>query len=119
MSPKTKLDRRSEQSEQQILVEYLRLRKLLFTSTLGGVRLTIGQAVKIKRQGYSKGVPDVIIFEPSNGYHGLAIEMKKEKGGVTSQEQKEWIQGLNDRGYKAVVCKGAGQAIDEVIKYLK
>jgi len=113
------MKQRTEQSEQQILVDYLRLRKLLFTATLGGVRLTIGQAVKIKRQGYSNGVPDILIFEASNGYHGLAIEMKKEKGGAVRPEQKEWIQALNDRGYKAVVCKGAGQAIDEVIKYLK
>jgi hypothetical protein len=49
---------------------------------------------------------------------GLFIEMKRTKGGRTSEEQREWIAELNKAGYRAVVCKGWEEARDEIMKYL-
>ena len=51
-------------------------------------------------------------------YWGLAIEMKREKGGVVSDEQQAWIDGLNNSGYKAVVCRGYDEAIKTITEYL-
>lgn len=112
-----------EANEQKALVQFLKLKKLLFTSTLGGVRLSIGQAVQLKSLGYSKGVPDILIFEPRGTYHGMAIELKRPKikgknKGILSPEQSEWIDSLNRKGYYACVCHGAEVAIEVINRYL-
>jgi hypothetical protein len=74
------------------------------------------QAIKMKRTGYVKGVPDLQIFEPRGEYHGLLLEIKTLKG-VASPEQKAWIELLNKRGYKAEICKGADQCIKIIDEY--
>ena len=53
-----------------------------------------------------KGVPDLFIPE-----WGMWIEMKRQKGGALSDDQKDWIAYLQSRGYKAVCCKGADEAM--------
>jgi len=101
--------------EQVTFIEYLTLRGALFTATVGGVRLSIGQATALKRQGYSKGVPDILIFEPRGKYHGLMIEMKRQriKGeprGRVSPDQERWKEQLLARGYRSEVCEGFDEA---------
>lgn len=90
--------------------------KPLYSATVGGVRLAIHTAKKMKEAGYSKGVPDMLIFEPRGFYNGLAIEVKTEKGRA-SEEQKAWIKGLNDRGWRAEICKGFDEAADVISEY--
>lgn len=46
-----------------------------------GIKTSIGVAAKAKREGMTKGVPDLHLPVPRGGYHGLWIEMKK-PGGV-------------------------------------
>jgi hypothetical protein len=60
---------------------------------------SIAQGVKQKRLGYSKGSPDLFIFEPRQGLHGLAIEFKIGKNTQT-KEQLDWQAKLSQRGYK-------------------
>lgn len=89
-----------------------------------GLKLSIGQAVKAKRMGTNKGIPDTFLpfAKPSNdkapSCAGLFIEMKK-KGGKLSPEQKEKIKKLSFYGYKCVVCYSAKEAIDAIEDYLK
>jgi len=71
-------------------------------------------AQKLKLEGVRKGVPD--LFVPSLQ---LFIEMKRQKGGVVSPEQKRWIEHLLDSGYYCIVAKGAADAIEQVKKYIK
>jgi len=66
-------------------------------------------AVKMKQLGQVRGVPDLFIPE-----WFAFIEMKREKGGATSKEQKAMIQHLKDVGYTVEVCKGHKAAIDFV-----
>ena len=65
---------------------------------------------------------DTVVRSPGDIRHtwfcGLAIEMKREKGGVVSDEQQAWIDGLNNAGYKAVVCRGYDEAIKTITEYL-
>jgi len=75
-------------------------------------------AMKLKAEGVKRGVPDILLLHAAKGSHGLAIELKKEKGGVVSAEQKTWIANLKSEGYAAHVCKGAGEAIQVLIDYL-
>lgn len=77
------------------------------------------QMNRLKAEGLKVGVPDTFIPIASNGYHGLFIEMKRKKGSATSAEQKAWIISLNAQGYKAVICKGADEAIRVLEEYLK
>ena len=88
---------------QKQVVEYIDLQypDALYCATLGGVRLSIGAAVKLKRQGYRKGIPDLIIYEPRFHWHGLAIEIKSDKGQA-SPEQEIWLEKLVARGWLAV-----------------
>ena len=125
----------SEYQEQCIVADYLRKRwpDVLFTATLGGVRVSIGAAVKLKKQGYLKGVPDLLICKTIhqtimrcnngevykvNGTPGLVIEMKVKKGGVVSDDQKRVLKQFQDEGWKALVCHGADEAIRAIEEYL-
>ncbi len=68
--------------------------------------------------GTKKGYPDLIIDIARNGYHGLRIELKKDKTCYPSKEQKERLQMLNDEGYLAVVCKGFHETITTIKEYM-
>ena len=90
----------------------------LYSATVGGVRLAIHTAKKMKEAGYSKGVPDMLIYEPCGMYAGLAIEVKTEKGRA-SDEQKAWIRNLNNRGWRAEICKGFEECADVICEYFE
>ena len=64
------------------------------TKNVKGARTSISEAKRMKASGYKRGFPDVFIYEPRGGFHGLSIEMKKEKGGVVSKHQKQWKESL-------------------------
>lgn len=78
----------------------------------GGLR-NIVTAVRMKKEGVAKGIPDV--FMPSLN---LWIEFKRQKGGKLSAEQAEWIEYLTHHHYSCHVCHGADQAMRLVIKIL-
>ncbi len=88
------------------------------TASLNGVRLTEGPRQKAKRSGMNRGFPDLQLPVRNNIYSGLFIEMKREKGGVISKEQKLWIKHLKSQGYCAKVCRGHDEAKDLIKKYL-
>lgn len=127
-----------KESDLQIMVaDYLRLRypNVLFHSDFGsGIKLTIGQAAKQKRQnGGRRAWPDMFIAEPMevNGriYNGLLVELKKEgtrltkkNGEYASQhiaEQAEVLERLNFRGYKATFAIGFEEAKEIIDDYLE
>ena len=102
----------SEERLQSEVVKYISLQypKARYCASLGGQYQPFqSQRNKARRTGYSKGFPDLFLYESRtmNGitYHGLALEIKTIKGRAT-KEQKEWIEALNERGYKAVIVKG-------------
>jgi len=84
----------------------------------GGHR-DIRTAVRLKREGVRSGVPDLFWPIPKHGFHGLFVEMKRDKGGTVTPEQKEWIAYLDSRGYSCVVCHGLREAIDAVSAYFE
>lgn len=113
----------SEFEHQSMLVSWANLSvgkyselKLLFAIN-NGLRLTIGAAMKCKKSGTKKGVPDLFLPVPRKYFHGLFIEMKKIKG-TTSKEQDEFIQCLIDNGYEAKVCYGFEEAKNVIEEYL-
>lgn len=78
---------------------------------------SIVQAINAKRSGLTKGVPDLVVPVPINGFHGLFLELKRANGGIITIEQQEWLDFLNSVGYLAKVARGAKEAIQIVEQY--
>ena len=104
----------TEDQEQAALVDWLQLHNILFTHVPnGGARDKVTGAI-LKRLGVSKGCPDILIFDrPPKAPEcaGVAIELKRRKGGQIRPEQAEWLEKLKVRGWVADVCRGADDAI--------
>lgn len=113
----------SEHQEQCIVFQWAEMQERKYPclkymyGTLNGVKLTIGQATKAKRGGNKKGVPDLVLPYPSDGFHGLYVELKVGKN-TASKEQKEYIEYLNSVGYFATVCHGSKEAIQTIRNYV-
>lgn len=114
----TRKNKSPEHDIQVRLVNYIRDMDptILFSATVGGVRLAMHTAKKMKEAGYSKGIPDLLVFEPRGMYQGLAIEVKT-KTGRPSPHQKEWVQNLNDRGWRAEICRGYEECESVINEY--
>lgn len=74
----------------------------------------------LKKQGYRVGFPDLAVLarNKSKTHEVLFIEMKRQKGGVLHEEQKEWIERLDNEGYCVGVAKGCEAAINILNRYL-
>lgn len=97
--------------------------KLLF-STLNGVRTSMRQAIKAKKAGMKKGVPDIWLPVSSSkqGWvggttFGLVGEMKAPKGHL-SPEQGDWLAALRYQGWQTGVWYSAEEAIAAISDYL-
>ena len=108
-----------ESDEHIAVADYLKYLGVMFNhSPNEGIR-QVQYVQKLKRMGMLPGFPDFFIYEPRGVYHGLAIEMKRVKGGRVSEEQKECLKKLSDRGYYATVCRGFDEAKEVIDRYLK
>ena len=68
--------------------------------------------------GYIGGQPDLIIMEPSNGFHGYALELKTPKGtGVVSEKQKCWMNKLSGIGFQTLISNDYAEIILDIDKY--
>lgn len=110
-----------EYHEQVKVANFMRAQypHILFTASAGGMRTSIGTAVKMRQMGYSRGTPDLMIFHTHPVYSALFIEMKAAHKGDTSKDQDLWLERLNALGYKAIVCHGAAEAEQAIAKYVR
>ena len=69
-------------------------------------------------EGVKAGVPDLCLPVARGQYHGLYMELKRQRGGRTSDHQSEWLDALSAQGYKAALCYGWEQAAGTIIEYL-
>lgn len=108
----------TEAQIQTQVAAYLRMRHpgIVFTATLGGLRLTPGVVRKIKAAGYHNGIPDLLILAPRGRYHGMALELKSDKGRP-SVEQINTIRKLTDAGYYCAITYGAREPIEQIMYY--
>jgi len=113
----------TEYEEQCAFVEWLEMKGLKFTA-IPNSTWTKSWAQKRKNwaTGLRKGLPDLIVIVPRKiGIKNIVfVEMKRQKGGVVSPEQKEWLKELQEcKEVEARVCKGAKEAIkfiEEIIE---
>jgi len=64
------------------------------------------------------GVPDLCLPVARGGFHGLYIELKRQKGSKTSDDQKAWLSNLEKQGYFVALCKGWEAAAKVITEYL-
>jgi hypothetical protein len=103
----------SEDKEQMLFVQWFRRTYKdvrIFAVPNGGYRTPAG-AAKMKATGVSAGVPDLFIPE-----WRVWVEMKRQKGGVLSKEQKDWIAYLESAGYCVIVGRGCADAITKILE---
>lgn len=121
-----------ERVEQALLVKRLRAdprtRNLLWSATANGMAARSKvTAAKMIGQGLNKGIPDLLFFEPigvtpeNRGILapyavGLAIEMKRHPNKPTP-EQRDWLSGLEARGWVCHVAYSAEEAWTYIVDY--
>jgi len=110
----------TEADEQVRLVKHLRSAGLaVFAVPNGGSRNKI-EALNLKRQGVSAGVPDLFVASrppASPDCRGIFLEMKRtrpadSKRHMLSPEQQAWHDVLRGCGYTVLTCYGAASALD-------
>lgn len=97
-------------------LKYPKLRNVLFAIPNGGRRDAVTGA-KLKEEGATSGVSDLILLRSNRFYGALAIEMKK-PGGYQSSAQKEWQKEVEAMGNKYVVCRSIDEFMKVVTDYL-
>lgn len=112
MSAKKKSDIPLEKDEQKRLCKWLKENKIGHWANGLGVKLDydVKYIASLKSQGHYVGLPDMTILL-GNG-KVCYVELKRQKGGRVSEEQKKWIDYLNKNGYPAKVCNGCDEAIE-------
>lgn len=93
------------------ICQYLKLKGVIFNTDMSGIKLSIGQAKKMKSLRSSRAFPDIAIYERnSKGEGALFLEVKKDnpfkrdgtlKSGEHLQEQSDMLDNLRLRGYVA------------------
>ena len=106
----------SENSEQMVLVRWLRRNRILFCAVPNGGYRNVREARTLKRTGVIPGVPDILIFDSVGEYVGCALEMKREGATQSSvrKEQRQWLSDLAERGWATLVGFGSDDAVEKL-----
>ncbi len=126
-----------KKNEQKLSIAVSNYLKLQFPNTVfccdsSGVKLTMGQAVSLKKQRSVHKIPDMIILEPSpNGvYHFMVLELKTieatpylKNGSLSKsehiQEQNKTLELLRTKGAYAEFAVGIDDAISKIKGYFQ
>ena len=122
-----------EDTVQIQIANYLRQMGYLFTATNGGVYVkSVAMRTRLKRMGYLKGCPDMIVWIPGGT---LCIEVKRptvmnysiksqrniiaDAGGRQSEDQKAFENNVKKiGGHHYIIASDLGQVV-EYIRYKK
>lgn len=114
----------TESQEQQCLFRWAAYQSaflpeldMLYHVPNGGSRRK-SEAGRFRAEGVKAGVPDLCLPVARGGYHGMYIELKRQKGGRTSPEQERWMKALKEQGYFVVLCEGWEAAAKLIMFYL-
>lgn len=123
---KRRLKGKSEEASHMIVADWLDAHGLVWchpspNAYRAALRLNPAAALragaKAKRLGVKAGIPDFLIFSvpPGKSWRGVAVELKREVGGVVSAEQTRWLSDLARCGWMASAVHGD----DGAIKFLR
>ena len=72
----------------------------------------------MQAEGVTPGVSDLFLMFPSNGWHGMFIEMKYGKGKL-SEAQMEFLDLADSSSYATTVCYSLDDFMKAVEGYMK
>ena len=98
-------------------LQYPKHRQMLFAVPNGGNR-NIREAARLKAQGVTAGVADLILLVGNSMNNALCIEMKIGKG-KQSENQIEWEKSAVSHGNAYVVCRSFDEFKETIDLYLK
>ena len=106
----------SEHEEQKGFIDWWRVRfpDVLIFAIPNGEHRAISVAKRLKAEGVVRGVPDLYVPKLK-----LWVEMKRQKGGRLSEEQKKIIPYLESIGDAVIVGYGAEDASRKVLEFIK
>lgn len=90
---------------------------IVFAVPNGGLR-NKREAIRFKAEGVRPGVPDLVFAEPRGRYHGLYVEMKRQKHSRVSDDQLRMHRRLRRKGYKVLIGWGVDDVWPQVEAYL-
>lgn len=104
--------------------------ELIFFSDMSGLKTTIGTAMQMKLLRSSKSIPDLFVANPIGVYHGLFIEIKKDRDEIYKKdgklrenehilEQAAMLDRLSHLGFMAVFGCGLSDCIKILDDYLE
>lgn len=118
----------SERQEQRFLVQWLSIHAKLkhyYCKIDNEGKRTKSQGYNAKLQGLRSGVSDIFIYYPTSTYHGLWLEMKRnkrytpsERSTLTWKSQEEFIEIVKNIGYAGYFCFGWTNAVEIINNYL-
>ena len=119
----------SESLEQEAIVEWLNyhivLKDYFFKTNNEGKRSEV-QGNRLKRQGLRPGVSDIFIYYPCSGYHGLFLEVKRNKKYSLSEQststwiaQEKFLNIVKSIGYSGERCYGFDDCKRIIEAYLR
>jgi hypothetical protein len=113
--------RHQESFEQRTVAFWLRKAGIFFCAIPNGGFRNRFEAGRMKAEGVTAGAPDILIFDAPpcdpTYFVGVALEMKREKGGVVSDAQRAFMKELDHRGWLSIVANGANDAFEKLTNF--
>lgn len=121
----------AEQQLHRNVASYIqwKYKEVIFNSDLSGDNKNKMVASFNKNLRSDRGFPDIAVYKPMGGYHGLFIELKaigaspfKKNGELKAnthlREQADMIRRLSKEGYWAQFATGFDEAKDCIDRYM-
>lgn len=108
----------TEHQEQRHVCAWLTARSIGYFAMPNAAKRSVRVAAMLKAEGMVKGAPDLVLL-PAPRLEPLArvaIEMKRQKGGRVSPEQKAFHERMRAAGWIVLVAHGAGDAIAQLLR---
>ena len=83
---------------------YPQYRGGLFFAVPNGGHRNIQTAARLKAEGVTAGVSDLMMLIPRHGYHALCVEVKTQVGRQ-SEKQRAWEAKVEAQGFKYAIVR--------------
>ena len=94
-------------------------KELIFNASFGEDQTTSEIRLEKYRLGYTAGIPDLILFNPTKKYTGCIVEFKSPKGGRLSENQEKVCEHFRKLKYKVIISNNYDHIIIKLNSYIE